>query len=276
GLISKFENCDTLTELLKVITYSKRFLRGRKLKDKDTAITTIELDEALMTFIKLVQKESFQEDIDYLKSKGNVKEKSKLKSLQPYLDGDDILRVGGRLRHADLNEDSRHPVILDYDTYLSNLVVEDAHLKTLHGGPQLMLGYLRSKYWILKAKKLVKLKYGKCLICAKQNAAVKSQLMGDLPRERVTPSRPFYNSGVDFAGPYHILMSKSRGAKTTKAYIAIFVCMSTKAIHLELVGDMTSDSFIAAMRRFIARRGRCAHLWSDQGRNFVGANKELS
>ncbi|CAK1598070.1 unnamed protein product [Parnassius mnemosyne] len=99
--------------------------------------------------------------------------------------------------------------------------------------------------------------------------------MGDLPRVRITPARPFLHSGEDFAGPYQILRSKGRGCNTTKAYIAIFVCMSTKAKHLELVGDLTSEAFIGAFRRFVARRGRCAHLWSDQGRNFVGANKEL-
>lgn len=93
---------------------------------------------------------------------------------------------------------------------------------------------------------------------------------------RVTPSRPFLHSGVDFAGPFQVLMSKGRGSKTNKAYIAIFVCMVTKSIHLELVGDLTSESFIGAFKRFVARRGQCSHLWSDQGKTFVGANKELA
>ncbi|XP_052737821.1 uncharacterized protein LOC128198126 [Bicyclus anynana] len=276
SLISKIENCDDLTELLKVITYSKRFLKGKKLQDKDTVITTSELNDALKTCIKLTQQQSFKEDIHNIKTKGEVQAKSSLKSLNPYLDGDDVLRVGGRLRHASVNEDTRNPVILSHDTYLAKLLVDDAHLKTLHGGPQQMLGYLRLKYWILKSKNLVKLKFRKCLICAKQKAAVKSQLMGDLPRERVTPTRPFLNSSTDFAGPYQVLSSKGRGMRTTKAYVCIFVCMSTKAIHLELVGDMTSESFIGAMKRFTARRGKCAHMWSDQGRTFIGANKELA
>lgn len=138
-----------------------------------------------------------------------------------------------------------------------------------------MLCYLRSKYWIIRAKGLVKKHVHKCLICARQNAAARTQLMGDLPKQRVTPSRPFSHSGVDFAGPLQVLISTGRGSRTKKAYIAIFVCMATKAIHLELVGDMTSDAFIGAFRRFVARRGRCQHLWSDQGRNFVGANKDL-
>ncbi|XP_046976357.1 uncharacterized protein LOC124542454 [Vanessa cardui] len=205
-----------------------------------------------------------------------LKSNSRLKLLQPYLDSDNIVRVGGRLRHSNLHDDSKHPIILDESNPLSLLLVADAHLKTLHGGVQLTLGYIRTKFWILKAKKLVKSRIHKCLICSKNNAVIRNQLMGDLPRVRVTPARPFLNSGVDFAGLYQILTSKGRGVKTSKAYVAIFICMATKAIHLELVGYLTSASFLGAFRRFVARRGKCANIWSDQGRNFVGANKDLA
>ncbi|CAK1591379.1 unnamed protein product [Parnassius mnemosyne] len=99
--------------------------------------------------------------------------------------------------------------------------------------------------------------------------------MGDLPELRVTPTRPFSRSGVDFAGPVYVLNSKGRGAKSRKAYICIFICMAVKAIHLEMVSDLTSDAFIAAFKRFVARRGRCNEIWSDNGTNFVAANKEL-
>lgn len=99
--------------------------------------------------------------------------------------------------------------------------------------------------------------------------------MGDLPSARVTPARSFLKSGVDYAGPIQILPTRGRGAKCDKAYIAIIVCMATKAMHLELVGDLTTDTFIAAFRKFIARRDKCNHLWSDRGTNFVGTNKEF-
>lgn len=276
SIITQLENFETLSELLNTLVYCKRFLNYKKHSDKPTAITTNELDESLNICIRLTQKETFEEEIIRLKENKPVRKDSKLKSLEPYLDRDNILRVGGRLRHANLKENMKHPIILDSKNYLAKLVVADSHLKTLHGGVQLMIGYLRSKYWILKAKNLVKKTIHLCLICAKQSASARTQLMGDLPEVRVTPARPFLHSGVDFAGPYQVLMSRSRGAKCSKAYIAIFVCMSTKATHLELVGDLTAESFIGAFRRFVARRGRCTHMWSDQGRNFVGANKELA
>ncbi|XP_069355300.1 uncharacterized protein [Maniola hyperantus] len=194
-LTAKLENCDNLTELLKVITCCKRFLKGKKLQNKDSAITPKEVDETLKTCIKIPQQESFKEDISYVKANG-IQVKGKLKTLQPYLDDEGIVRVGGRLRHEDLSGDGRHPIKLDHDIYLSKLVDVDARLKTLHGRSQLMFQYLRQKYWILKSRNLVKVKFRKCLICVKQYAATESQLIEDLPHERIIPSRPFLHSAV--------------------------------------------------------------------------------
>lgn len=238
-LLTQFEEFDTLLELLRTITYCRRFLKQKTLKDRiDSKITTEELHVSMQTCIKRTQEEEFTEDIESLKTKKRVKKSSKLKALDPYLDEDGILKVGGRLRNSKLANEVKHPIILGHASRLTYLVVAEAHLKTLHGGVQLMLTYLRSKYWILRAKSLVKQCIHRCLICARHGARVKTQLMGDLPSFRVKPARPFLNSGVDFAGPIQILIKKGRGAQTSKAYIAIFVCMSTKAIHLELVADL--------------------------------------
>ncbi|GFT60481.1 uncharacterized protein TNCV_1965941 [Trichonephila clavipes] len=96
-------------------------------------------------------------------------------------------------------------------------------------------------------------------------ATASKQLMGDLPTHRVTPSRPFSVCGVDYAGPINILRYRGRGAKTTKGYIAIFVYFATKALHLELVSDLTSEAFIASLKRFCARRGAPKHIYCDNG-----------
>ncbi|XP_075991105.1 uncharacterized protein LOC142986474 [Anticarsia gemmatalis] len=99
--------------------------------------------------------------------------------------------------------------------------------------------------------------------------------MADLPKERVTPSRPFTNTGVDYTGHVEVKINKGRGVKTCKAYIAIFICMVTKAVHLELVSDLTTQTFLAAFKRMCARRGTPRHVFSDNGKNFVGAAKLL-
>lgn len=276
SLTTKFEEFDTLTELLKTVAYCRRFINNKKKNiDQDKVISTEELNIALEKCVKLYQGEEFKDEIINLKENKYVNKESPIKSLNPYLDDKNILKVGGRLRHAAIDESRKHPMILSTKNNLVKLIIADAHKRTLHGGVQLMLTYIRARYWIIRVKTLVTSYIHKCLICARQRAYTRTQIMGDLPEVRVTPSRPFLHSGVDFAGPLHILMSRGRGVKCDKAYICIFICMSTKAIHLELVGDMSSETFLAAFKRFVARRGKCSHLWSDKGTNFQGASKEL-
>lgn len=101
-----------------------------------------------------------------------------------------------------------------------------------------------------------------------------SQLMGNLPAARVTPSRAFSSSGVDYAGPFDIRAAYDIRV-AHKGFIAVFICMSTRAIHLEAVSDLITAAFIAALHRFIARRGFCHDIYSDCGTNFIGANNEL-
>ena len=99
--------------------------------------------------------------------------------------------------------------------------------------------------------------------------------MSDLPAVRVSQVKAFTQCGVDFAGPISIVLHRHRGIRSQKAYICVFVCLSTKAVHLEAVSDLTSEAFLAAFRRFVARRGRCTDVYSDNGTNFVGANNLL-
>lgn len=87
--------------------------------------------------------------------------------------------------------------------------------------------------------------------------------------------RPFLHTAIDYAGPIWSPMSKGRGSKAMKSWIAVFVCLSTKAIHIELVSDVSSAAFVASFRRFTARRGLCSDIYSDNGTNFVGADKEM-
>lgn len=136
---------------------------------------------------------------------------------------------------------------------------------TLHGGPQLILATVRQRYWILGGR-----------VSTRQSATLSTQQMGQLPKARVTQSRPFLlNSGVDCAGPLLIRASRLRAAKKYKGYIVIFVCCSTSAVHLELVSDYTTEAFITAYKRFTSRRGICATITSDCERYLIGADAEL-
>lgn len=269
----------TLQKLVRVVAYCRRVLRWKKLgrggKRYEAYLTKEEIEEATKVCIRHSQREVFWEEIEDIRKTGTVKARSKLKSLCPTMDSDGILRVSGRIQNAKLDEDVKHPIILPQDNHFTNLVISEAHKKTMHGGPMLVLNHLRTKYWVISAKALVKTFVRKCVTCKRYSRAAQTQLMGQLPSSRVTPARPFCHSGVDFAGPINIRASKGRGHQSYKGYVCLFVCMVTKAIHLEAVSDLSAQGFIAGFKRFVGRRGLVTDMWSDNGTNFVGASKEL-
>lgn len=115
-----------------------------------------------------------------------------------------------------------------------------------------------------------------CITCFKNKLKILDPIMGDLPKLRVDqPMRSFENADVNYAGPIMMKINSRRSSPLQKAYVCIFVCLATKAVHIELVCDLTTDAFIAALTRFISRRGKCKNMYSDNGTNFVGANRKL-
>ncbi|CAF4927804.1 unnamed protein product [Pieris macdunnoughi] len=262
-----WDRFSSIQRMIRVLAFCRRFLKIKEVNQKlhkfESYLTSVELNEALDLSLKECQRRELE------------MENTQLKRLNCYQDDRGIIRAQGRINKAHLPDDTKQPIILPNKSNFTNLIVDDAHKRTLHGGPLLMLNFLRTKYWIIGAKSLVKRHVHKCVTCIRYNASTKNQLMGQLPSARVMPARAFLNSGVDFAGPINIRMSKGRGNKSYKGYISLFVCMVTKAIHLEVVSDLTADSFIAAFKRFLARRGHVSDIWSDNGTNFVGASKEL-
>ena len=115
-----------------------------------------------------------------------------------------------------------------------------------------------------------------CVICKRQTAQSRTPLMGQLPSECITPDLIFNRVGVDYAGPLLIKFGHVRKPTIVKAYVCVFVSLSVKAVNLELVSDLTTEAFIACLRRFVARRGKPTNIWSDHGTNFVGAAQQLS
>ncbi|XP_011163133.1 uncharacterized protein LOC105198179 [Solenopsis invicta] len=161
-----------------------------------------------------------------------------------------LLRVGGRLHHAKIDTEAKHPIILPKRSPLTTLIIAEAHYRTLHGGTQLTLGLIRRSYWILGGRAPVRSFILRCVRCTRYRGTRAQQLMGQLPSPRVIPARPFLNSGVDYAGPVSIKTWTGRAARTYKGYLAIFVCLATSAVHIEVVTDYSTEAFIAAYKRF--------------------------
>ena len=181
--------------------------------------------------------------------------------------------MGGRLQNSDLF-DQQHPLILPKGHHITSLIIEDTHKNNLHASGQLLLSIIRQKFWIPDARNVLKKTTKKCVTC-RIKATTATQLMGQLPQVWVKPSKPFANSGVDYSGPFYIKQGGTRSKTLVKCYIALFICLATKAIHLELVTELSTEAYIASLRRFIAKRGLCDNIYSDNGTNFVGAEKEL-
>lgn len=266
---------NSISKIFRILALVMKFTTYKR-KAKKHYLSLSDISKAKNKIIKHIQQEEFAREINDLKQEGKLSSKSKLLKLNPYLDENDILRVGGRLKKAHISQEMQHPIILPHSERFTELIIQDAHLTMLHAGSRLTLSFIRQKYWILGGNVVTKRLLRRCVTCKKQNPDCQQQIMGHLPEARCNPSRPFTHTGVDFTGHIYVKASKGRGIKTTKGYVAVFVCMVTKAVHLELVCDLSTSSFIAALRRMAARRGTPTHMYSDNGRNFVGANKVIN
>ena len=168
-----------------------------------------------------------------------------------------------------------HPFIIHGKHLITKLFIRSEHVRMLHAGSTLLSSSLSSHFHIIYMRKTVRSIVCQCITCRHYTCKPQYQLLGQLPLEHVTPGSVFQKVGVDYAGPIKIKYGMIRKPTIIKAYICVFVSLSVKAVHLEAVSDLTSEAFIATLRRFIARRGYPTLLWSDNGTNFVGANREI-
>lgn len=276
GLLDKYSS---ITRLYRITTICRRFISCLRKEPNSSPLThpltPEEIENSRKLWVRIVQQAWFSNEIKTISKKEHLPKSHPLARLTPFLDQDGLLRVGGRLHNAQIDEETKHPFILPRRSPLSTLIIDDAHERMLHGGTQVTLSFIRRSFWIIGGRAPVRSHILKCGRCTRYRGVRAQQLMGQLPTTRVSPARPFYNTGLDYAGPLMLKTWKGRAARTYKAYLAIFVCLATSAIHIEVVTDYTTEAFIAAYKRFTGRRGICATLQSDCGTNFVGADAEL-
>lgn len=270
---STVERFSKYEQMLRVISLCLRW-KHRKGK-KSEPITVDELRQTESQLIKCVQNETFSTEIMLLKKGKSVELKSSIQNLDPYVDSNDILRVGGRIHKSSLPECTKHPIILPPKHHFTTLLVRYAHEKTLHGGFGLVAQKLYHNYWIVNARTTIKAAIYKCITCFRFKKKLLIQKMGDLPSYRLEEAIPFTFTGVDYAGYFDVKSSQRKNAPYVKGYIAVFVCLTTRAVHLELVSDMSTETFIKAFKRFIGRRGIPKRMFSDNGKNFIGAIREI-
>ena len=231
-------------------------------------LCTPELTEAESLLWLQAQLDEFSTDLQTLKNGKNLPRNSPLRTLHPITEESGLLRVGGRVSNSSFSYSQRHPVILHGRNPLTKLIIRAEHLRLLHGGPTLVSSLSR-RFHIIGHRKTIRSVTRACITCRRTSTRPRPQLMGQLPIERITPGMVFERVGIDYAGPVLLKVGCVRKPTLIKAYIGIFVSLTVKAVHIELISDLTTSAFIASLRRFVARRGKPATIWSDHGSNLL-------
>ncbi|XP_071085478.1 uncharacterized protein [Haliotis cracherodii] len=231
-----------------------------------------EMKQAETEIVRYTQNLAFRLEVEYLLNDRSIPKSSPIYLLEPFLNQDGILCVGGRLNNAPISEESKHQMILPKGHDIVTLIVRCYHEQLGHSGTEHVLSHVRQRFWVISARRTIRKVLKDCVKCKRLQGKRSHQKMANLPEDRVTPGKPpFAHTGVDCFGPFLI----KRGRSEVKRYGCIFTCLTTRAIHLEKLDSMDTDSFITALRRFEARRGVPDIVRSDNGTNFRGAQKEL-
>ena len=261
ALVIRFKN-----NLLSAI---KHKASNKTLNENQSLLDTSLMKEAKNIIIKMAQKRSFNAEFKWLKlmndkTWGNkaLDKRNKISRLDPFLDKDGIIRVRVRLDNCFINSNCKHPILLPKDGKVTTLIIQHHHKMAAHVGRGITLNQIRSLgYWRVSANSAVKNFIFRCVDCRRLRGRIGEQKMADLPSCRSTETGPF--------------IVKQRRSEV-KRYGAIFTCMASRAVHIEVTFSLDSDYFILALRQLIARRGNVRSIYSDNGSNFIGAERELS
>nr|XP_054757838.1 uncharacterized protein LOC129263947 [Lytechinus pictus] len=227
-------------------------------------------EKAKLSIIQMVQKEAYAEELHSLTHHKPVRSTSKIHALDPFVDENGVLRVGGRLQKLSMG--ISHPIILPKQSPVTEALVRHIHQKVHHQGRGVTQNELRAQgYWIVSGSKVVAELVRNCVTCRRLRRPEEVQKMADLPEERTEPTPPFTFVGMDCFGPFMV----KRGRSEVKRYGLLFTCFCSRGVHIEMLDDMSTESFILALRCFIAIRGAVRQIRCDQGTNFVGARNEL-
>lgn len=224
--------------------------------------------------LRRAQYDSFPEDFHCLEAGKPVPSSSRLITLAPEYDHTvGLIRVGGRLRRSQqLDIDVIHPIVLNSSHKITQLLIQDTDKELHHSGSERLFAELRRKYWILRGREAIKRQQHSCPDCQRWRAKPTVPQMADLPQARLQIFKPpFFSTGMDCFGPFTVKV----GRRCEKRWGILFKCLTTRAVHIDLLSSLDTDSFLMALRRFISRRGKPSEVLSDQGTNFKGGEREL-
>ena len=262
--------------------------KAPKVSTKLKPPTVEEWDQALPVIISATQKAAFSELLQDARTEPELPREvqhsvkkslkgSQLYHLDPFLDSYGILHVGGRLRRAEMEYGEKHPIVLPKNHHVLQLVVKHYHVQVHHQGRQITGGAIQQAgFWLIGGHDTVTKVIGACIPCKKLRGPPLKQRMADLLHDRTEVCPPFTNVGFDVFGPWAVQTRKTRGgAPNAKRWGLVFTCLSSRAIHIEVLEAMDASAFICGLRRFFALRGLVKLLRCDRGTNFFRAKTEL-
>ena len=256
-----------LGKLLRVTSYVKRFIDNLKKKRAGIDMT---LEKVSVEELKGAEKDWIKDVQTTLHGKSDF-EKSKVQLGIVMHNG--VMICTGRLEHSDLGEETKRPIILPRDHRFTKLMILDCHERVHHCKVKGTLAQLRSRFWVTKGRQVVKKVINGCFLCRKLEGKPYSlPPTAPLPDFRVTQALPFSNIGVDFAGPLYV---KGARGQMNKVYITLFTCCVTRAVHLELIENLQTPTFVNCLRRFASRRGTPALVVSDNAKTFKATARLL-
>jgi len=277
------ETYSSWIKIVRIVSTMFQFVERSSEKGKRSeklTLTVSDLRRAEHAIIRMIQHKYLHEELDAYKEhmhdrmvekKAGRKLCARLWRLDPFVCNDGMLRVGGRMRKALFDNDIKHPVLLPKECAISRMIVQYHHSKVKHSGRTTTINSIRQHgIWIINVNYLVRSVINRCTTCRILRGKMGEQKMADLPESRFSTEGPFTYTGLDMFGPFYV----KEGRKEHKRFVILCTCMSSRAIHLESMINMETDSFIQALRRFFARRGYVREITSDNGKNFIGAENE--
>lgn len=265
--ISRFSN---LSRLLRTQAYVLRFFNRHK---NGGPLESQELIDAENYLVRSIQQEAFGADFEALKKGKAISKNSQIRQYSPFLSDEQIIRSRSRLINIDfLSLDQKLPIILPKSHRFTDLVISNMHRRFLHQNHSAVINELHQKYIISSLRAKLKSLRAKCISCRKERSKIDYPEMAPLPQSRFAINmRPFSHTGLDYFGPMLVTI----GRRKEKRWGALFTCLTTRAIHLEIATSLSTESFILVFRMFISRRGHPNIVYCDRGTNFKGAESSL-
>lgn len=268
--IENFSNWICLLRSMALILLSPKIWKGIAKPE----ISAEWLEKSEIYLIRKVQEECFGDEIRSINQKQPLRNNSRIKDLTPIITKEDgILRVDEGINATNqVTEAVKKPIILDRKHHLTLLLIKHYHKLFLQGSNKTVVNEVKQKFLVLKLRPTVRTIASQCFLGRLLRGKTEQPRMGDLPPARLEHhKRPFTYCGVDYFGPMLVTI----GRRHEKRWEAIFTCMTTRAIHLELTSSLSTDSAIMALQRMSNRRGTPSEIFSDNGTNFIGMNNEL-